>query len=182
MADGFKAKLDMTGAVAMLDRLGGPAKESLGRRMGVSGGVLLRDAAKAKALVAQNKQGKARRGVLAGSVYLAYDKILSKPDFVSYKIAWNAKVAPHGYLIEFGHWRYNKFIGGKPQHSLLAGVKKGSGPQSHGGPGALDVPEWVPAKPFLRPTIDAYGQAAVNAMMARAKIEFPILMAEGGSK
>ena len=98
-----------------------------------------------------------------------------------YSVTWNAKKAPHGHLIEFGHWRYNKVVNGYPKKSLKPGIKRGNGPQDHAGPGALEYPVWTPAHPFLRPALDSAGARAMQAMIARGRERLPELLAGGAN-
>lgn len=74
----------------------------------------------------------------------------------------NKAKAGHWHWIEYGHWRYNKIINGKAQRSKSNTSRSnrvtppGSAHRGvHDLPGALDVPVWVPAKPYIRPTYDA---------------------------
>lgn len=168
MTDGFAAKADMRGVFAGLDKLGGDIATHLARSMGVAGGQVLRDEAKLFAPV--------ESGLLKSAIYLAYKENKSSKEQVTYSVTWNAKKAPHGHLVEFGHWRYNKIINGYPQKSLKPGLTKGNGPQDHEGPGALDKPVWMPAHPFLRPAIDSAGPRAVQAMIERGKERLPELL------
>lgn len=166
MADGYKITLDNTEIESAFKALDGPVKTSLARRMLVSGGVLLRDAAKSNALMAANKEGVEVRGKLANAIYLTYEDEEEKPDFFSYKISWNARKAPHGHLVEFGHW-------------MTHAVYKASNGEWYTNKDApLDAPRWVAARPFLRPTFDSYGNVAIRAMITRGQKELPILLQE----
>ncbi|WP_084025862.1 HK97 gp10 family phage protein [Bordetella flabilis] len=168
MANGTTAKFDTSGWDAALGKLMGPARESLARSMAVAGGQVLRDEAKARAPVAA--------GTLRDSIYLAFEDGRSTPTVIRYAVSWNSSKAPHGHLVEFGHWRYNRFIDGKPQKSLLGGKTRGNGPQDHGGHGALDDPVWVPAYPFLRPAYTAAQGRAKEAMIERGRQRLPELL------
>lgn len=44
-----------------------------------------------------------KTGNLAASIYQAYNEAESGPGRGSYRVSWNKKKAPHGYLVEFGH-------------------------------------------------------------------------------
>lgn len=162
-------KLDTSQWNRVLEKLVGPARESLARSMAVAGGTVLRDEAKARA---PRKSGK-----LASSIYLAYRDSESTGTVVMYSVTWNSSKAPHGHLLEFGHWRYNKIVNGYPQKSLINGKRSGRGPQDHGGPGAKVPPVWVPADPFLRPAYDARGGFALQAMLQRGRERLPELLA-----
>jgi len=172
MVDRTQLKFDTSSVQAGLNRLVGPARVSLARSMGVAGGKELRDEAKARA--------PRHDGTLAEAIYLAFQDDKSNDKTVQYSVTWNKSKAPHGHLIEFGHWRYNKFVDGKPQKSLIDGKSRGQGPQDHGGPGALDKPVWVEAKPFLRPAYDAALGRAKQAMIERARVRLPEILAGQG--
>ena len=82
--------------------------------------------------------------------------------------------APHWHLIEYGHWRYNRSINGRWQRSKS--VKSKRGPDAHDLPGALAVPVWVPAIPFVRRTWDNKIQAALDAGLKRIGVRFTELV------
>lgn len=175
MTDGFTAKFDMSSLQAGLAKLAGPLRESLARSMAVAGGKVLRDEAK---LLAPVESGKLRK-----AIYLAYKQDRSSGNQQVYSVSWNGSHidgAPHGHLIEFGHWRYNKIINGHAQKSLRPGLKRGNGPQDHVPPGALETRVWVPAHPFLRPALDSAGARAQAAMIERGKERLPELLAGKG--
>ncbi len=165
MASGIRMELDDT-MQRTLDSLDGPFKESLARRMLVEGGVLLRDAAKSNARLAANKEGAETRGLLASAIYLVFDTDASGKTSFTYKISWNSKVAPHGHLVEFGHWRTHVVY--KASNGEWYTIKDRP----------LDSPVWVAARPFLRPTWDSYRGAAVRVMIARGQKEAPKLLQE----
>lgn len=172
MADPIQAKTDFSSALAGLDRLKGAARESLARSMAVAGGQVLRDEAK---LLAPKETG-----LLESAIYLAHKDNKSSASQQVYSVTWNAKKAPHGHLIEFGHWRYNKIINGYPQKSLREGLKRGKGPEDHAGPGALEHPVWVAAHPFMRPAFDSASERAKSAMIERGRQRLPELLAGKG--
>lgn len=89
-------KVDLKSAFAGLDALGGTVAKSLLRSMLVAGGKVYRDEAQ---LLAPKKSG-----LLASSIYLAHKDGKSKGDLEVYSVTWNSKKAPHGHLVEFGHW------------------------------------------------------------------------------
>ncbi len=170
-----KAEIDVSEWIAGLNRLADPAlRTSLARSMAVAGGKVLRDEAKLQAPM--------KSGLLKSAIYLAYRDAQSTDEQVTYRITWNATKAPHGHLLEFGHWRYNMIINGRPQKSLRDGLKRGKGPADHVPPGALDVPVWVNAKPFLRPAFDVAGADAQKAMVERGRQRLPELLRGGGDE
>lgn len=171
MADSYKQTLDVTEWDHVFDKLGGVVKESLSRRMLVEGGVLLRDEAKMRVPVSKGpytdtSRGSHSPGSLRNAIYLAYDTDVSRGNIFQYKVTWNDKKAFWGKFIEFGYWRthvINRGADGKwyTRKDL-----------------PLAQPIWVPARPFLRPTLDAKGNAAIRVMIQRGKQELPILLAE----
>ena len=170
MADGYRQKLDASEWDKAFSALGGPVKESLARRMLVEGGVLLRDAAKGNARMAANKEGVETRGLLAAAIYLVYEKEAETSSSYTYKISWNSKIAPHGHLVEFGHWMTHKVY--KASNGEWYTLKDRP----------LDAPKWVAARPFLRPTFDSYGNVAIRAMILRGQKELPVLLREYAPK
>ena len=99
----FQVKADMSSAMAGLQKLG-DLKESLARRMGVSGGVVLRDEAKknadrgSDAVVNSRAEGSTgigsrEAGALAAAIYLAFDTERSDEKQVVYNVSWNQKDA-----------------------------------------------------------------------------------------
>ena len=80
-------------------------------------------------------------GQLSAAIYRWHDDKRSTAERQIYQIGVNKRAAPHWHLIEYGHWRVNKFrlIDGKwvPTRKRLA------------------KPVYVPARPFIRPAYDA---------------------------
>ena len=156
MTDGVFARMDFSAFDRGLDNLAGPIRQHLARSMGVAGGEVYRDNAIAYAPV--------KNGVLRNSIYLAYRPAYSDDAKVTYRISWNAKKAPHGHLIEFGHWQTNVRYEGR------------DGRWYTGAP--LKQPKWVPAHPFIRPALVGSAAMATNAMIARGRARLPELLAE----
>ena len=172
MTEGFK--VDLSDAFAGLDALGQAAKEHLPRSMAVAGGQLLRDEAKLRAPVYDGASALASGdtvknprtpGQLRDAIYLAYSESRSIPQIgqATYSVSWNAAKAPHGHLLEFGHWRINKLVKGKD----------GWHPTTE----RLPSPKWVSAIPFLRPAYEARGQDVIAAMMERGRVRLAEIMA-----
>jgi hypothetical protein len=166
MADGYRMTLDASAWTKAFDALGGPVRESLSRRMLVSGGVLIRDAAASMARQSANKEGVEARGLLASAMYLAYDTDAITSHSFTYKVSWNSRIAPHGHLIEFGHWLTHVVY--KASNGEWYTVKDKP----------LREPIWVAARPFLRPTFDSYGGTAIRVMIQRGQEELPQLLRE----
>lgn len=142
----IKTTVDLSEVFAGLDKLV-DARESLARSMAVAAGRAIRDEAKARAPV--------ETGRLQSSIYLAYRDAQSSGDVVVYSISWNSRKAPHGHLLEFGHWQ---------THALY----KGRDGEWHVG-APLASPKWVSAKPFLRPAYDALVPTLGQIMVQRGR-------------
>jgi hypothetical protein len=166
MVDAYRMKLDTSELDVAFAGMGDAFKESLGRRMLVEGGVLLRDAAAGNARMAANKEGNETRGLLASAMRLVRTPENEKPTLLAYKVSWNSKIAPHGHLIEFGHWMTHKVY--KAANGEWYTLKDQP----------LPAPKWVEARPFMRPTWDSYGALAVRVMLQRGQKEVPILLQE----
>lgn len=149
------AKLDTSGWAEGLAQLSGPLRESLARSMAVAGGRVLRDEAKHLA--------PKESGLLASSIYLAHKEGRSTEAQVVYSVSWNSKVAPHGHLIEFGHWQ--KYV-----------VKKLPNGDWFTTDTLLPAPKFVPAHPFLRPALDSAGKRAQQAMVDRGRVRLKELL------
>lgn len=153
-----KSTLDTSGWKVGLEKLSGPLRESLARSMAVAGGQVLRDEAKA---LAPRDSGK-----LAQSIYLAYKEGKSNEQQVVYSVTWNSKPghAPHGHLLEFGHWQPYKVIK-LPTGDWFTTKEK------------LASPKFTAAKPFLRPAFDSAKGRAGAAMIQRGRERLPELLA-----
>lgn len=165
MAD---TKVTATFVGADLSALGPQFVESLCRRMLVEGGVVLRDAAKANALVAQNKEGVERRGKIANAIYLARDTDNETQTYFIYKVSWNHTKAPHAHWFEYGWWRAFKPYKGSDGNWYTSNIP-------------YDTPKREPARPFLRPAWDNYLQVALQRMMERGQREFETLLQGAGN-
>ena len=171
MDDTFEFKSDVKSALSGLDRLAGDMATHLARSMCVAGGKVIRDEAKLLAPVGTEEGGSIHPGALRDSIYLAYKDGGANGKNVRYSVSWNAKKAPHGHLIEFGHWQTNvvaRIAGGYGGGYFSTMIKK-------------DVPTWTPAHPFLRPALDSAGARAMQAMIARGRERLPELLAGGAA-
>lgn len=158
MADGIKANFDFSGWDHVLAQLGGSVRESLGRSMAVAGGQILRDEAKQRVPV--------KDGLLRDAIYLAFREAQSTSRQAVYAVSWNSKKAPHGHLIEFGHWQTHVTFIGKDGHW-------------HSDPNQLLAnPKWIAAQPFLRPALDGGAALARAAMLKHGRERLSELLAE----
>lgn len=174
MADGASLTAFMDEAMKALDGLGGEVAQKLARSMAVAGGTVIRDEAKALAPVYTpgigrngkpqriNKKAAAKPGALAAAIYLAFADTRSTATEIRYVVSWNKSQAPHGHLVEFGHW-------------LVEGKRPGRGQ-----PDTRERIKWVPAYPFMRPAYESAGDRAVAAMIGRGTERLPELLAGKG--
>lgn len=151
---------DFEEAFKRLDGLAAIAKEHLPRSMLVAAGKVVRDEAKARAPV--------KDGTLREAIYLAFSENRSYPEAgqFTYSVTWNAAKAPHGHLLEFGHWR---------THAVYLG-KDGNWYSDPKRP--LDNPKWVPAHSFLRPAYDAVISIALQAGLDRGRERMAEILAD----
>ena len=92
-------------------------------------------------------------GNLQRSIYQAYSD-QSTPGRAVYHVSWNARKAPHGHLVEFGHMQTRKVFVGRGGRWYTSKTR-------------LATPRQVGARPFLRPAFDAWLQVALQAAQAR---------------
>lgn len=110
-------------------------------------------------------------GELRDAIYHWHDDKRSRNGREIYLIGPNKVKAPHWYNVEFGHWLYNRkgfgdvWLRSKSQSSAR-------GPGAHDLPGARAERKWVPPTPYIRPTWDMYGGAALSAMVVRMSVLF----------
>lgn len=172
MGNAFRADFDVSGWIEGLDKLEGPVRTSLARRMAVEGGVAMRD--EAKRWVAPsvgpynpNSRGSQEAGQLRDAIYLAYDTDASTDVTFTYTVSWNAKKAWWGKLVEFGYFQRYLVVFDKSK-GYFTTIKE----RRH------DEPKWIPGKPFLRPAYDITRPKLVSIMVTRGQKELPILLGE----
>ena len=166
MADRFDMTADFSDVNKLLDACSDPdMKVHLARSMAVAGGKIISKEAKIRAPVyvpgsgrngnwqGINKKSAAKTGSLRDAIYIAYKDEDSDVNHIQYSVSWNSTKAPHGHLVEFGHWLV-----------------------SHGK--AKEKIKYVPAYPFLRPAYEASAARAVKAMIERGRERLPELLNE----
>lgn len=130
----IKMDLDLGEIEKIFRKLSDPERIAhVARSTALAGAKVLREEAKVRAPKDE--------GTLRDSIYVAYAESDSTEILKTYTVSWNTKKAPHGHLIEFGHW-------------LVIGANR---------------IRWVQPYPFLRPAYDAVIMQARDAMIARAK-------------
>jgi len=108
-------------------------------------------------------------GNLERSIYQAYSADNSGPFRATYHVSWNAKKAPHGILVEYGHlqrYRYYKDKFGNVRPMVRPGMQGKPPPKRRASQAIKDayyvtlpVPIQVPARSFLRNATSAFPRA-----------------------
>lgn len=148
MADKFSFKFDSEKMVKAIKAYHGDVKHSMRSAALAGAKVLYEDMIPRVPVSKAPRKVKSKTyypGTLRKSIYHAFSEPKSSGTRAVYHIGPNKRKAPHWHLIEYGHW--TKKVGKR---------------------GPLQ-PKWVPAKPYIRPTWDAKGPAAVEAMKARLR-------------
>lgn len=135
--------------VAALQQLDEDVQKQVVRPVAYAGAKVLYDEVRMRVPV---YRGPARRGIHPGqlrdAIYHVFSESKSSDLEKVYEISWNAAKAPHGHLIENGHWIVRGKVG-----------RGNSGPPRRVG--------WAPAIPFVRGSFDR-AQDAIAAMQRRA--------------
>lgn len=157
-----RAHFDMSELLAGAERLKAAA-EPIARSMGVAMGQVVRDEAKLRVPLGTQLGGSLTPGLLRDSIYLAYDdrRNVLNPAIYRYVVSWNSKRAPHGHLIEFGHWMpYLYATDGKGGYWTPKPLRP------------LEEPYWVAAKPFLGPAFDSKLPVLLGVGITAARTKF----------
>ncbi len=160
MADAFSIKFSTDSAFAGLDALVAKSKAAT-RPAAQAGAQVLYNEVKVRVPVSDqehvNKKGEViSPGALRDSIYQVYSERNSH-EYLSrstYHISYNAKKAPHGWLVEFGHWQRFATYQGKDGRWYTSKTP-------------LPTPRRVAARPYLRPAYDAVYAIALEAAKAR---------------
>ncbi|HDS1002019.1 hypothetical protein [Stenotrophomonas phage BUCT603B1] len=136
----MKLEIDTASVMAGLADLQEQAY-SVARTMGAAVGAAMRDEAKSRV--------RSDSGRLAAAIVVKFAQEWSTKREVRYIVTWNRKKAPHGHLVEFGHWRTN-VVTQLPNGQWITTSER------------LEKPVWVAAKPFLRPAQAAITPVAMN--------------------
>jgi hypothetical protein len=170
-------KADMSGITRMLEALGTDV-ETAARPAAAAGAEVL------KAEVLRNVATlKEQSGKLREAIYKAYSQSQSGPGRATYHVSWRVPTkkkghlaaAPHGHLIENGHWmRYA--VARHPKtgrlYTLVRPEKRGQprpkARASEAEKAAYYLPRpggplWVEARPFIRPAQAKFGEALAVA-------------------
>lgn len=164
MADGTKASVDLSSVFRGFDKLGSPQlQESLSRTMAVAGAREFRDEAKRQVHTGEGSRSIAP-GTLRAAIYVAFRDAESEGGFAKYRVSWNTRKAPHGHLVEFGHWQ-NYVVYQDEDGDWWTDVTQ-----------PLASPKWVAAQPFMRPAWHVAQSAAQAAMVQAGRERLPELI------
>lgn len=165
---GMTINVDLSGLRAQMDALGDRAEEAARPAAQAAAQVLYEQ-------VLRNVNAIGRKsGNLARSIYQVYSKDHSTQGDATYHVSWNAKKAPHGGLVEFGHlqrYEYYKDEQGRVRPRVRPEMMGKPRPKSNGrNRAALDAyyvtlptPKQVPARSFVRSAQSAFPAAAKAA-------------------
>lgn len=155
---------DLSALDSMLDDLG-DAVEAAVRPAAQAAAQVLYDEVKANVAQIGTVTGN-----LQSAVYQAYATHESSSGKAVYNISWNARKAPHGGLLEYGHLqRYVTYVGsdGHWYTAIRSGVKGRPKPKRHASQAVKDAyyvllqggPKQVAAQPFIRPATSKFDEA-----------------------
>ena len=163
----FSLSVDTTGLQSLMAELG-DAAEAAARPAAQAAAQVLYDE------VLRNVGSiKRKTGNLARSIYQVYSQGNSGQGFATYHVSWNAKRAPHGWLVENGHlqrYAYYQDEQGRIRPQVRPGMEGKPRPSRRASRAAkeayyvtLPQPRQVAARPFVRPAIEAKGAEALRA-------------------
>lgn len=132
----FAIRVDMAAADKLFDGLAADAAAAA-RPAAQAMAQVFYDAVKANASGIRRHTGN-----LSRSIYQAYSADNSGAGRATYHISWNARKAPHGHLVEYGHL----------QRHLVTIDERGRWVAHKDKP--LATPIQIAARPFIRPAMD----------------------------
>lgn len=157
-----KSRFDTTEIFAGLDKLQAK-KEPVARAMGSAMAGAVRDEAKVRVPVGTDFGGSLNPGTLRDAIYQAYDarrNVLNNNTY-RYVVSWNHNKAPHGHLIEFGHWMPYIYATDGQGHYWTPKPEVGQA-----------IPFWVAAEPFLGPAFDSKLPSLMGVGISAARAKF----------
>jgi HK97 gp10 family phage protein len=160
-------KVDLSSLNAMFDRLGADVEASA-RPAAQAAAQVIYDEVKRNVSALGQKSGNLKR-----SIYQVYSRKHSGPGLATYHISYNAQIAPHGHLLEFGYiqrYRMYQSNDGKIRPMVQPGMEGRRKPgrrASRAEKNAYYVlratPLQVAAHPFLRSAMSRAPQALAAA-------------------
>lgn len=162
--------VDLSDLKSLLDDLGDAAEEAA-RPAAQAAAQVFYDTAKANV-----SRIKRVSGNLADAIYQVYSQDNSGPGLATYHVSWNARKAPHGGLVEYGHWqRYAVVMTTKGWRTLIRPEMQGKPkPRRRASQAEKDAyfvprpggPAYIPGKAFMR----GASRAAGAALLASADV------------
>lgn len=164
----FAIKVGLAGLDALLDEKAEAVADAARPAAQAAAQVLYDDVLRNVARVGR------RTGNLAASIYQAYSQNNSVPGKAVYHVSWNAKKAPHGHLVEWGHlqrYEYYKGNDGQIRPMVRPGMEGKPRPGRRAAQATKDAyyvpleggPRQVAARPFIRPAMARFPEAAQAA-------------------
>lgn len=152
----FSATFDVSALDAIVDGMKDDVAQAL-RPAAQAGAQLLYNEVRKNVGLIGRKTGNLQR-----SIYQVYSKDQSRQGQTeTYHISWNARKAPHGHLVEYGHvQRYTTIL----DHRTGKWITLKNKP--------LPAPKVVVARPFVRPAMAQFDRAlqlAKDELFARLK-------------
>lgn len=141
MKGGFSVSTDVAGFDRQMDLLAADA-ESAARPAAQAMAQVLYEAVQSNVTRLKRHTGK-----LAAAIYQAYSKDQSTPTHPVYHVSWNARKAPHGHLVEWGHLQRYEIVYDKAAQRFVTTDR------------LLPQPKLVAARPFVRPAIAQFEKA-----------------------
>jgi HK97 gp10 family phage protein len=139
---GFDLKIDVSGALAHADVVA-DASDEAARPAAQAATQVIYD--RVKSNVARIKR---HTGNLDRAIYQAFSADNSGPGRATYHVSWNAKKAPHGHLVEFGHLQRYEVSFDKQTGRFITHKDR-----------PLAQPRQVGARPFVRPAVAVFERA-----------------------
>jgi hypothetical protein len=161
-------RADMSSLAALMEEMGDLA-EDLARPASQAAAQVLYDEVKRNVAAIAQKTGNLDR-----SIYQVFSKDNSGPGNATYQVSWNARKAPHGHLVEYGHiQRYVTYMGknGKFYTAVRPGKKGKVKKPGRKAPQSvkdayyvpLPTPKQVAAKSFVRKAASRMPEAITAA-------------------
>ena len=140
------------------------AREPVARAMGYAMASAVRDEAKLRVPVGTEFGGSLTPGLLRSALYAAYDerRNVLNPNIYRYVVSWNHEKAPHGHLVEFGHWMPYIYATDTQGNfwTVRPHIEQPNGPV------------WVAAEPFLGPAFDSQLPSLMRIAIPAGKAKF----------
>lgn len=158
------ASVDLSGLESLMEDLGEEAEQAV-RPAAQAAIQVLYDAVKSNVAAIPRVSGN-----LDKAIYQAYSQENSGPAQATYHLSWNATKAPHGGLVEYGHWqRYLIVQTKKGPRPAVRPEKKGTRkPRRRARQAEKDAyyvprpggPVYVPGKAFMRRAMSSFKVAS----------------------